>query len=212
MTMIDEEVARRLRAAREKQDISIRELARRLAMSPSAISQIETGRTRPSVATLFAMVTELRVSMDEIFGHAVETRSGREGESGVVVRRGERLALNLGTGVRWERLTPKWDPDVEFIFVEYEAGGASPAEGELLRHQGRQYGLVLTGSLEVAVAFETYRLTPGDSIAFDSTVPHRISNAGLEPATAVWFTVGRSGDGGGRRWPASVEWGSAAEP
>src|SRR3954463_2539490 len=61
-------VGQRLRAERERQGLSLREVARRLAMSPSALSPIETGRSRPSVATLYAIVTELDMSLDELFG------------------------------------------------------------------------------------------------------------------------------------------------
>jgi transcriptional regulator with XRE-family HTH domain len=207
--MIDEEIARRLRAHRERQQISIRELARRVGMSPSAISQIETGRTSPSVATLYAIVSELRISLDELFGQSFEARGGGDNDARTVVRRAEREGINLGTGVRWERLTPAWDNELDLVFVRYEAGGASSAEGEMMRHQGRQYGLVLTGSLHVAVGFESYVLDAGDSIAFDSTVPHRLSNPGPEPMTGVWLTVGRQpGYKPTRPWPASVEWGS----
>jgi transcriptional regulator with XRE-family HTH domain len=209
--MIDDDIARRLRAQRERQQVSIRELARRLGMSPSAISQIETGRTRPSVATLYAIVNELRISLDDILGHSVNGRSGAEGDvARTVVRRADREALNLGTGVRWERLTPTWDKDIDFIFVTYEVGGASSAEGEMMRHQGKQYGLIITGRLHVAVGFESYLLDAGDSITFDSTVPHRLSNPGEEPTTGVWLSLGRHQGGITRPWPASVEWGSEA--
>src|SRR5918996_1531033 len=64
---VDEHVGRRLRANREERGLSLRELARRLGMSPSAISQIETGKSRPSVSTLYAMVSELGISLDDLF-------------------------------------------------------------------------------------------------------------------------------------------------
>ena len=59
-------VGQRLRAERERQGVSLRSLAKRLAISPSALSQIETGRSRPSVGTLYAIVHEL--------GHAAACR------------------------------------------------------------------------------------------------------------------------------------------
>ena len=49
-----EGVGPRLRARREERGVSLRELARRLGVSPSALSQIETGKSRPSVGTLYA--------------------------------------------------------------------------------------------------------------------------------------------------------------
>ena len=61
-------VGQRLRSERERHGVSLRELARRLEISPSALSQIETGRSRPSVGTLYAIVSELDMSLDELFG------------------------------------------------------------------------------------------------------------------------------------------------
>ena len=60
----------RLRVERERRGLSLRELARRLEVSPSLVSQIETGKTQPSVRTLYAIVTELGVSLDELFAPA----------------------------------------------------------------------------------------------------------------------------------------------
>ncbi len=59
----------RLRARREEQGIGLRELARRLNMSPSALSQLETGKTSPSVSTLRAIAAELGISLDELFSN-----------------------------------------------------------------------------------------------------------------------------------------------
>jgi transcriptional regulator with XRE-family HTH domain len=61
-------VGERLRAARERQGVSLRELAKRIGLSPSAVSQIERGHVMPSVGTLYAMTSRLQLSMDELFG------------------------------------------------------------------------------------------------------------------------------------------------
>jgi len=211
LSVVDDDVPRRLRAERERRGISLRELARRLKISPSAISQIETGRARPSVATLWAIVTELGMSLDDLFAH----EAGASAEAGAppaapeppptvlpVVTEATREALQLATGVRWERMTADTDPDVDFIWVVYEAGGSSSPEDSFIRHAGREYGLVLSGRLEVTVGFETRVLGPGDSISFDSTTPHRLRNTGDEPATGVWVVVGRRSDPRAETGPA----------
>src|SRR5438477_10205784 len=66
--VVDDDVGPRLRLHREQQQLSLRELARRLSISPSALSQIETGKSRPSVSTLYSIVSELGISLDELFG------------------------------------------------------------------------------------------------------------------------------------------------
>ena len=200
LSVVDDAVPRRLRAERERRGISLRELARRLDISPSAISQIETGRARPSVATLWAIVTELGMSLDDLFAQDAAPAAPATGAptpaptSLPVVSEAAREALQLATGVRWERMTAHADPDVDFIWVVYEAGGSSSPDDSMIRHAGREYGLVLSGRLEVTVGFETTVLGPGDSISFDSTTPHRLRNAGDTPVTGVWVVVGRNAD------------------
>jgi transcriptional regulator with XRE-family HTH domain len=193
LSVVDDDVPRRLRAERERRGISLRELARRLGISPSAISQIETGRARPSVATLWAIVTELGMSLDDLF--AAEDWAApapAPAPPGLpVVTADAREAIRLATGVRWERMTASADPDVDFIWVVYDVGGSSSPDDGFIRHAGREYGLVLSGLLEVTVGFESTVLGPGDSISFDSTTPHRLRNAGDEPVTGVWVVVGR---------------------
>ena len=197
LSVVDDDVPRRLRAERERHGISLRELARRLGVSPSAISQIETGRARPSVATLYSIVSELGMSLDDLFQHAPvppEPASGDAHDDAAVVTSDAREALQLATGVRWERLTAAPDPAVDFIWVVYDVGGSSSPEDTFIRHSGHEYGLVLSGRLEVTVGFETRVLGPGDSIDFESTTPHRLRNAGDEPVTGVWVVAGRNAD------------------
>jgi mannose-6-phosphate isomerase-like protein (cupin superfamily)/DNA-binding XRE family transcriptional regulator len=185
--------------------MSLRELARRVDVSASLVSQIETGRMRPSVPTLQAIVAELGLSLDEIreivesagLSAAVWAHSraaparGRTRRAGATPqqRPDQRRAIELGAGVTWERVTAWTDPDVEFMIVVYRPGGGSSAEGKLMRHSGREFGLVLSGTLSVTVGFDDHLLGPGDSITFHSTTPHRLRNDGPVEARAIWVAL-----------------------
>ena len=57
--------------------------------------------------------------------------------------------------------------------------------------RGQEWGYVLSGTLGVTIGFDEYVLGPGDAIAFDSTTPHRLFNAGDEPVHGIWFVLGR---------------------
>src|SRR5437763_16764450 len=61
-------IGARLREERERRGVSLRELARRVGVSPSLVSQIELDRVNPSVSTLYALVTELGMTMSAVFG------------------------------------------------------------------------------------------------------------------------------------------------
>lgn len=190
-----------LRSVREERGLSLREVARRVGVSPSFVSQVETGKANPSVGTLYALVAVLGTSLDDLIGEngdapVVEARAERASKPPIEVplqRAADRKRLEM-TGVVWERLTHDHDPYVDFLHVEYAPGSSSCAPDELMRHGGREYGHVLTGRLDVQIGFETHVVGPGDSIHFDSTTPHRLSNPYDEPCRAIWFVVARSAD------------------
>lgn len=184
----------RLRDERVKAGLSQRELARRVGLSASLISQLESGQSKPSVGTLYAIVTELHISIDRVIRgeEFIEDGGPRLApEPDPVVRPDERKAVELTSGVRWEQLAVGLEGDVDFLHVVYEVGGSSTPDESLMRHQGREYGFIISGTLGVQIGFEEHRLEPGDAIAFDSTRPHRLFNLGEVPVHGIWFVVGR---------------------
>jgi transcriptional regulator with XRE-family HTH domain/quercetin dioxygenase-like cupin family protein len=67
-----QQLGAQVRAERQRRALSVRELARRIGVSASLISQVETGRAQPSVTTLMALVTELELSLDSLFSDGVQ--------------------------------------------------------------------------------------------------------------------------------------------
>ena len=177
----------RLRQVREERGLSARELARRAGCSASLISQIERGVSAPSVGVLYTLATELGASLDYLFG--VVAAGGPPDGHGIVQRPVSRAIIDLASGVRWERLTPGPDGRVDFLEVIYRPGGHSTDERRPLRHDGYEYGLILSGRLRANVGFDSFELGPGDSIAFDSSTPHDYWNATSDEVRAVWVVV-----------------------
>jgi transcriptional regulator with XRE-family HTH domain len=189
----------RLREERKRAGISQRELARRLGLSASMISQIESGLSKPSVGTLYAIVTELDLSLDRVIRGDDYDRGGAGGSNPTLgspkVSPPERQTIELASGVRWEELTAESESGIDFLHATYEVGGSSTPDQSLMRHHGREYGYVMSGTLGIQIGFQEYVLDAGDSIAFDSTRPHRLYNKGDVPVHAIWFVVGRDADG-----------------
>ena len=183
------DIGEQLRARRHELGWSLRDLADRLGVSPSLISQIERGRAKPSVSTLYSIVQALDVSLDELLFN--ERRPAEPPIGGPIQRANERHRIRLASGVLWDRLTTVSEPGVEFLHVTYEVGGASSPEDAFQRHAGHEWGYVLSGTLEVTIGFRTYTLEPGDAVSLDSTTPHRLANAGDVPVHAIWFVLGR---------------------
>ena len=212
-------VGERLREARQRRGVTVRSLARELGVSASLVSQIETGKSQPSVSTLYAMTTALGISVEDVFTGAATTDgsllradaaagsaagptvgglpgsvlaaigAARGQRVGPVVRPGDRQVLQLDSGVTWERLGQLPHPHVDFLLITYEPGGSSSSESGLMRHGGSEYGYLLSGELVLTLGSDELRLGPGDAISFESTTPHRYRNDGLEPAIGVWFVT-----------------------
>ncbi len=176
-------IGERLRAFRQSRGLGLRELARRVEITASMLSQIERGNANPSVGTLFRLAAALETTTDSFF------QTEEPAAPSPVVRRDGRAHIGLSGGITWERLTPADEHDFEFMETVYPPGAVSSTE--MLRHPGRDYGVVLEGILDVTVGFATHRLLPGDSIAFDASVPHLLSNPGPDPARTIWVVLDR---------------------
>jgi transcriptional regulator with XRE-family HTH domain len=186
-----ERLGLQLRLRREAAGLSIRELARRVGMSPSLISQVERNLATPSVGTLLSISNELGLEIGDVF----KFRNRADPAAlGPVLRKQSRKKIQLASGVSWERLTSVPDPEVEFLYAVYDVGGTSCEEDSMLRHGGKEYGYLLSGRLGVKIGFEEYELGPGDAISFDAQLPHRLWCIGSRPAVAIWAVVRRHGD------------------
>lgn len=194
-----ENIGPRLREARLQRGMSLRSVAQELGVSASLISQVETGKTQPSVSTLWALVTHLGVSIDDLLG---TTRPIGEAEPAalappnalapsMIQRAADNPVLEMENGVRWERLALGEHGPADPLLVTYEPGASSSIEGKLMRHAGLEYAYIMEGELVLQLDFETYILGPGDSVHFDSVRPHLYSNRGVVPARGIWFVVGR---------------------
>lgn len=204
------EIGPRLASYRALRGMRVSALARDVGVSASLISQIERGQSRPSVSTLLALAEALGVPVDAFFrdareeeadtghdgtawppaGQSPDASGGADGPPWsaprahrYLVRRGERAAIAIEGGVRWERLTPRQLAEVEFMELVYSPGAESHAA--LYRHPGMEMVLVLSGRLEIHVGDERHALETGDTLCFASTLPHRYLNPTDETTHAV---------------------------
>lgn len=212
----------RLKELRLNAGFSLRELARQADVSPSLVSQIENGKSRPSVSTLYSFAQLLNVSVDELF----DTDDGAEApadpvpaphrapdgrpdgvQDGVhdpanawhpseyatrisVMHPSHRAHLRMAEGVDWERLAATPERDVNFMKITYAPGAAGTADGSLIAHDGYEYGFVLAGIIQVTVGDEVFVLHEGESLGFDSTIPHVLRNIGDTDFQGLWFVHG----------------------
>jgi transcriptional regulator with XRE-family HTH domain len=179
------DIGRRLAAHRAQRGMRVAELAREVGVTPSLISQIERGMSRPSVSTLFAIAQALDVPVDAFFREPQQPPDGPggAGDGRYAVRRGGRAVIDIEGGVRWERLTRSTLDHLDFFELVYEPGAES--HPRQYTHPGTEMVLVMSGCLEITIGFERYLLEPGDSIDFPSSMPHRYVNPSTQTARAV---------------------------
>jgi transcriptional regulator with XRE-family HTH domain len=200
----------RLKELRQQAGLSLRELARQADVSPSLVSQIENGKSRPSVSTLYTFARLLNVPVDELFD-AEEPPLAEPAGGGLgglhdpanawhpseyanrisVIHPSHRAHLRMAEGVDWERLAATPERDVNFMKITYAPGAASNEGDERQQHEGYEYGFVLSGILEVTVGNEVFVLRAGESLGFDSSIPHVLRNVGDSDFQGIWFVHGR---------------------
>ena len=165
------ELGNRLRARRQELGLSLRELAERVGLTASFLSQIERDLASPSIESLRKISNALEVP---IFHFLVEPDA-----KSPVVRRDERALLKLpDSNLTYQLMTPDLNRKMEVFLAERE-----PGEEKItipLRQHTEEFIYVLQGQLEIELGEEVYLLGPGDSTSFDGPMLRRLAATGDE--------------------------------
>ena len=185
---IPAEIGLRVKKAREDRGLSLFDLYLRTDIAVELLSQIEAGKVVPPLGT----VIKLAKAFDLKMGYFI---SGEEGKVYTIVRRDDRQVTSRFDsskekqhGYRYESLAPhKTGRHMEPFLVTLEP---SETEEERSAHDGQEFIFVLNGQMEVRLGEEVHFLEAGDSIYYDSTVPHLVKCYGRETAKilAVLYT------------------------
>ncbi|MGE0715845.1 MAG: cupin domain-containing protein [Alphaproteobacteria bacterium] len=184
------EIGTRLRHARLTKGITLRRLADQVGCTESFLSKVENDKVRPSLAVLHRIVTALEISVAKLFSEAPA------GAGPVaVMRAGTRPAIRMdplrrGRGVVLERVVP--NALAKLLEANIHHVAAKGSSDGFIQHDGEEFGLVLTGSLDLTVDGITYRVEQGDSFFFDSSLPHGYRNPGDGEASILWVNTPKS--------------------
>lgn len=161
-------IGRQVYEFRSKLGITVADLARQAGLSAGMLSKIENGVTSPSLATLQALSAALNVPVTAFFRKYEEQRDAsfvKSGQGLVIERRGSRAShqyqllghsLSKTTIVEPYLVTLTSNPDVLPLF----------------QHTGQEFLYLLEGEVTYRHADKLYEMQPGDSLFFDSDVPH----------------------------------------
>jgi transcriptional regulator with XRE-family HTH domain len=174
-------VGRRLRELRAEHDLSIRALAEKSSLAINTLSLIENGKTSPSVSTLQQIAAALQVSITAFF----ETNAPKNSVS--YVKASQRPSAAFAHGTLQDLGAGLTSRAVEPFLVTLEPSTSSGANP--IVHTGHEFVYCLTGRIVYTVEDRTFLLEPGDSLLFESHLPHRWQNvdAGSSQALLVLY-------------------------
>lgn len=164
-------VGKRLKALRAARGLSIRGLAGQSGLAVNTLSLIENGKTSPSVSTLQQLAAALKVPVTAFFKpdaeqkYIVFTPVQERPQTEI-----EKARLqDLGAGLATRAVQP--------LVVTLQKGGGSGSAP--IVHTGYEFVYCLTGRILYTIEDETYLLNPGDSLLFESHLPHRWENVDM---------------------------------
>lgn len=179
-------LGKKITTVRESLGLTVQQLAERSRCDVKLIERIERGEVVPSLAPLIAITRALGVRLGTLLDDAtglgpVVTRRDRPAG----VERLHALDTSAGPGAGtlefFSLAAGKAARHMEPFFIKVNPGPG----GDLSSHEGEEVLFVLSGGIEVAYGSDVHVLGPGDSIYYDSIVPHRVRAAGAEPAQIV---------------------------
>lgn len=175
------DIGGQLRDLRKAKRVTLQHVAAEAGISVGYLSQIERNQSKLPIGVLKKISDVLGVHMNWFF--QTDTASPPE-ERDVVVRRGNRRRLTFtGLGITEELLSPNLSGPLEVLLSTIEPG----ADSGDYSHDGVEAGLVLSGTLDLWVSGQFYRLEEGDSFSFKSTDVHRCANPSEIPTKVVWI-------------------------
>jgi len=172
-----------IKRLREEQDLTLRVLAKKLGISASFLSQVESGKASPSLSTLKSISDALSTTIGNLIGEAQKL------EDNPVVRSSERKHVQEASkGINLYLLTSR-DPNKQMEPLLFKLKEGATSGERSYKHFGQEFVMVLRGVIEVTLNDISYILKKGDSIYFNSSVPHAFKNMGKEEAEAVWVVT-----------------------
>ena len=188
--MSDKKLGDRIRTYREGQELSREELSRRTGLSVEFLTALEEEDVTPSIGPLLKIALALGQRLgtfmdDNVDGDLCMTCRADLAEDDAVLRkaRGKRASF------RYHSLgKAKTDRHMEPFFIEVYPDEDPAAEKPLSSHEGEEFIVVISGELEVIVGNERHILGPGDSIYYNSVVPHYVG-CGDAPKTDIYAVL-----------------------
>ena len=171
-----------LKVYREKSGQFQSDIAKRAGISTSMLSQIERSVVSPSIETLFDVCEALGLNIATLFNSIAKKKNVR------INHKNERLKTERN-GIYYEQLMIHIDNPYQSEMLLLEIDSKKEVGMSTKGHTGIEMGYILSGSATLFVNNIEYPLQAGDSVSFDSSLPHKIRNTGKTKFRAIWNTL-----------------------
>jgi transcriptional regulator with XRE-family HTH domain len=169
-----------IRELRKVKGRTLQQVADAAGISVGYLSQIERNQSQLPIGILKKICDALDVHMNWFFQPSADVPPE---ERDIIVRAQNRRRLTFtGLGIQEELLSPNLGGPLELLLSTIEPG----ADSDYYSHDGAEAGLVVSGTLDLWIGENFFRLNAGDSFSFRSTETHRCANSGSEAAKVVW--------------------------
>lgn len=172
-----------IRRLRKEKRITLKKMAEETGISINYLSQIERGKTNPSIGILKRITNLLKVPLLGLEAEPLPNPFGPQ-EVAVVRRHMRKMLVYPRSKLKEYLLTPDLNRKLEVLMSESKPG--KKKEDVWYSHEGEEFGLVLEGRYEVTVEDKTYILNEGDSIYFPSHLPHKMRGIGRKRCKTLW--------------------------
>ena len=181
----------KIKSLRKQQQMTLEQLAQKSNLSTGVLSQLERDISTPRITTLQKISKVFGITMSSLFsddhlsndGHKDGEKESQNSGFIAVVRKQQRKKVFMPWGATMEMLSPDLRHKVEFMYLIYPPG--TKVE-ERYAHEGEECGLVLEGTFAGVVGDKEIILEAGDSVYYDSSIPHRWENIGDKEVRAIW--------------------------
>ena len=176
----------RIKALRLERDLQQRQLAEKAGLTPSMVSQIESGRLTPSLNTLGKIAGALGVSIATLFDGQGPARIQ-------ISRRRDHPVVSFdGSPEKWTVLgAGLFEGKIRAVVATLEARGKGVTTDKVVIKPGQmKLFYVLDGTVGLHYNGERHQLEPGDSALLDGGLPHGWENAGTRRARVLWVILG----------------------
>ena len=188
MTNAIAEVAQRIRALRESCEVSVEEMAACTGVTVEAYKQLEEGETDFTFTFIYKCANRLGADPTDLLKGQSPTLSEY-----TVNRQGEGLPIARRKGFDYKNLASMFKDKIAepFCVTARYSEEEQSAPIKTAKHNGQEFNLVLSGSLKVVVDGKTEVLIVGDSIYYNSALPHGMIATGGADCTFLAVVMNR---------------------